>query len=120
MPLNLLKKRRCRSMRFTVCGSAWFLVFVRPMDNRLLRSDGSRTIGVSDNKVKTVFIADNLPEKLTDKVLCHELCHVFSFENNLDIPIDIEEMISDFMSKYGRDIIYLADRIMRDMIGMVA
>ena len=119
MPLNPLETA-VRIMRFTVCGNVWYLVFVRPMDNSLLRSDGSRTIGVSDNKVKTVFIADNLPEKLTDKVLCHELCHVFSFENNLDIPIYIEEMISDFMSKYGRDIIYLADRIMSDMIGMVA
>lgn len=107
-------------MQFVVNGSIWRLRFVKPTNKQLQRSDGSWTLGVSDNNLKTVFIADNLSEYMTDKVLCHELCHVYSFENNLNIPIETEEVIADFMSLYGRDIIYLADNIMNNVLGMVA
>lgn len=107
-------------MVFVVNDTIWRLQFVNPASRNLARSDGSRTIGVSDNTIKTVFIADNLNDKMTDKVLCHELVHVFSFENDCDIPIGIEEIIADFMSLYGRDIIYLADKIMSDLMISVA
>ena len=104
-------------MEFVINGSVWRLQFVKPSNKHLQRSDKSWTIGVSDNNIKTVFIADNLSEYMTDKVLCHELCHVYSFENNLNIPIETEEVIADFMSLYGRDIIYLADNIMNNVLG---
>lgn len=107
-------------MVFKVKNSIWLLEFVRPTSKHLVRSDMSRTIGVSDNNVKTVFIADNLSDSMIDKVLCHELVHVYSFENNCDIPIDVEEIIADFMSLYGRNIIYLADNIMNDVLRRVA
>lgn len=107
-------------MVFKVQNSIWKLEFVRPTSKHLVRSDMSRTIGVSDNNIKTVFIADNLSDFMVDKVLCHELVHVYSFENNCDIPIDVEEIIADFMSLYGRNIIYLADNIMNDVLRRVA
>lgn len=107
-------------MEFVINGSVWRLQFVESSNKHLQRSDKSWTIGVSDNNIKTVFIADNLSEYMTDKVLCHELCHVYSFENNLNIPIETEEVIADFMSLYGRDIIYLADNIMNNVLGRVA
>lgn len=107
-------------MQFTVNGSVWLLQFVKSSNNHLRRSDGSWTIGVSDNSLKTVFVANNLSEYMTDKVICHELCHVFSFENYLTIPIETEEIIADFMSLYGRDIIYLADGIMRNLYNVNA
>ena len=111
---------RVITMYFTVNGSEWLLKFVNLSNPHLVRSDGSRTIGVSDNNIKTVFIADNLSDYMTDKVLCHELCHVYSFENNLSIPIEIEEIIADFMSLYGRKIIHLADDIMSRVLRRVA
>lgn len=99
-------------MYFTVNGTQWKLEFVNPSSRHLQRSDGTWTIGVSDNNLKCIYIANNLSNYMTDKVICHELCHVYSFENHLNIPIPTEEIIADFMSKFGRDIIYLADDIM--------
>lgn len=107
-------------MTFVVNDSIWTLQFVRPTSDDLRRSDGSITLGVSDNTLKTVFIADNLSDTMTDKVLCHELTHVYSFENNLSIPIETEEIIADFMSLYGRSIIYMADKIMNNVLRRVA
>ena len=107
-------------MIFSVEGEVWRLQFVNPKSEQLRRSDGSRTLGVTDDNLRTVFISDNLSEDMIDKVLCHELVHVFSFANDLVIPIEIEETIANFMSQYGRSIIYLADTLMKDILERVA
>ena len=107
-------------MNFTVNGHTWLLQFVRPSNENLKRSDGSWTIGVSDNNLKTVFIADNLSDYMLDRVVCHELVHVFSFENNCSYDIQTEEIIADFLSLFGRDIIYLADEIIGDVLRKIA
>ena len=96
-------------MTFEVNNRKWKLEFVKPNSKNLMRSDGSITIGMTDNNVKTVYINNRLNEYLTDKVICHELTHVFAFEFDYDIPLDVEEIVADFMSLYGRDIIYLLD-----------
>ena len=84
-------------------------MFVNPGNNNLKRSDGSITLGMTDNNVKTVFINNRLNDYMTDKVLCHEITHIFAFEYNYYIPIETEEVVADFMSLYGRKIIYLLD-----------
>lgn len=106
-------------MTFVVNDSTWHLSFEKPSSSNLLRSDGVATLGVTDNALKTVFINNSLTQRMTDKVLCHELVHVYSFENGLSIPIKTEEIIADFMSLYGRDIIYLADGILSNVMGKV-
>lgn len=106
-------------MVFEVNGRVWHLAFVNPWSSHLLRSDGSRTLGVTDRNLRTVFIADNLPSSMTDKVLVHELAHVHAMEYDYFIPIEIEEIVCDFLSLYGRDIIYIADSLMSDIL-MVA
>lgn len=107
-------------MFFEVNGNTWILQEVSPSSPNLRRSDGSYTLGVSDNAVKTVYISSTLNNAMFDKVLCHELTHVFSFENNLYLPIETEEIIADFMSLYGRDIIYLADNILNSVLQKTA
>lgn len=107
-------------MKFTVNNQEWELVFVKPSSKHLMRSDGSITIGMADNNTKTIYINNRLSYDMFDKVLCHELVHVFSFENNLSIPIKTEEIIANFMSLYGRDIIYLADDIMSSLVRRIA
>lgn len=96
-------------MTFEVNNNKWKLEFVKPNSRKLMRSDCSITIGMTDNNVKTVYINNRLNQYLTDKVICHELTHVFAFEFDYDIPLDVEEIVADFMSLYGRDIIYLLD-----------
>ena len=100
-------------MTFTVNNHKWELMFVKPNNRNLMRSDNSITIGMTDNNTKTVYINNRLTEYMTDKVLCHELAHVFAFEFDYSMPIDVEETVADFLSLFGRDIIYLLDDLAR-------
>lgn len=107
-------------MNFNVNGTQWKVVFCNQSSNNLKRSDGSITIGMCDNNAKCVYINENLNEYMTDKVLCHELTHVFSFEYGLTMDIETEEIVADFMSLYGRQIIYLLDDITNILLRKVA
>ena len=102
-------------MKFTVNNQEWNLVFVKPNSRNLMRSDGSITIGMTDNNTKTVYINNKLNEYMKDKVICHELTHVFAFEFDYFMPMETEEIVADFMSLYGRDIVYLLD----DLVGIL-
>lgn len=102
-------------MVFTVNGIQWEIVNCNPSSDNLRRSDNSITLGVTDNNVKTVYMNSRLNDYMYDKVLCHELVHVFCFEFGYVLDIETEEIIADFMSLYGRDIVYLLD----DIIGIL-
>ena len=99
-------------MTFTVNDTVWKLRFVNPRDKNLRRKSGSFTIGMTDNNQKTVFIADNLSDYMTDKCLAHELTHVYAFTMNYLMDEETEEIVADFLSLFGRDIIYLLDDLM--------
>lgn len=103
-------------MKFTVNNNQWTLQFASTNSEELRRSDNVYTLGVTDNNTKTVTIACGMSDYMTNKVLCHELVHVYSFENRCNIDIQTEEIIADFMSLYGRDIIYIADSIMSNVM----
>ena len=96
---------------FVKKGALWHIQFKKPTSSELRRSDGTISLGVTDNTTKTVTIADNASDYMTDKILCHELVHVYSFSYGCDIDIETEEIIADFMSLYGRNIVYTADKI---------
>lgn len=105
---------------FQVNGKTWLIQSVNASDNKLRRSDGSITVAVADNNDKTIYISRLLHGEFLARVIRHELVHVYSFENNLHIPIETEEIIADFMSLYGRDIIYLADGIINILFRRIA
>ena len=96
-------------MKFTVNNQEWNLVFVKPNSRNLMRSDGSITIGMTDNNTKTVYINNKLNDYMTNKVLAHELCHVFAFSFDYSMPIEVEETVADFFSLFGQDMVYLLD-----------
>ena len=98
---------------FTVNGIEWDLSLVEPYSGNLKRSDNTITLGVTDNNAKTIYINNRLSDDMFDKVLCHELVHVYSFENDCDIDIQTEEIIANFMSLFGSDIIYLLDDLVK-------
>lgn len=85
-----------------------------------MRSNSTYTLGVCDNGNKTIFLNNRLSGKLLDKVICHELTHVYSFEFNYVMDIQTEEIVADFMSLFGRDIIYMADDIMNKVLRRIA
>ena len=100
-------------MTFIVNNQEWKLLFVKPNSKELMRSDGSITLGMTDNNVKIVFVNNRLNDYMTDKVICHELTHVFAFEFDYYMDIETEEIVADFMSLYGRNIILLLDDLIK-------
>ena len=100
-------------MTFIVNNQEWKLRFVKPNSKELMRSDGSITLGMTDNNVKTVFVNNRLNDYMTDKVICHELTHVFAFEFDYYMDIETEEIVADFMSLYSRNIILLLDDLIK-------
>lgn len=105
---------------FKVNNSEWYLRFVEPYNDMLQRSDGTYTLGVTDNNLKTIFLSNRLSGYMLDKVLCHELTHVYAFENDCNFDIQTEEIIADFMSLFGRDIIYMLDDLIKILDRRVA
>lgn len=90
---------------FNVNGTEWNIAFVKPNSRQLCRSDGTLTIGVCDNNTKTIYINQNLNNYMLMRVLTHEMVHVFCFEYDVSMDIETEEVVADFMSLFGADII---------------
>lgn len=98
---------------FTVNNVFWEIYYVEPNSKYLMRSDGSYTLGATDNNVKAVFIANNLTQKMFEKVLCHEIVHTFCFSYDIGFDIETEELIADFLATYGRDVFEVADSVLK-------
>ena len=99
-------------MYFTINGVKWQIRLVTPNSNYLKRSDGTITLGVTDNELKTVFINRNLSDFMFQKVLTHEITHVFCFEMGCLLDIETEEIIADFLATFGREVLQVADDIL--------
>ena len=97
---------------FTINGITWDLAFVPSNSPYLMRSDGSITVGMTDWNRRTVYINKMLRGAFKERVLCHELCHCVCFSYDIRLPIETEEWLCDFMSLYGKEIIYLLDDLL--------
>lgn len=97
---------------FIINGINWNIRFVDPDSTKLYRSDGSRTVGMTDWNTSTVYIADDLSDNFMEKVLCHELCHCICFSYDIHIDIEQEEFLADWVSVYGRQVIDLLDALL--------
>lgn len=99
-------------MTFYVNGQRWSVAYCNPLSDNLRRSDGSLTLGVTDNSVKTVFMSNRLNGFKHEHVLAHELCHVICFEYNVNIGIGLEERLCNFMADHAREIVEILDDIL--------
>lgn len=97
---------------FNINGIHWEIIFVSPLDARLTRSDGSRTVGMTDGKEMVICLSKSLKGAFLRRVLAHELCHAFCFSFDVYMPIDEEERLADWISLYGSDLVYLLDDLM--------
>lgn len=102
-------------MTFIINNRMWHIEFVNAASEKLHRSDGSLTVGVTDGNDDCVYLFDLLSGAFLKKVLCHELCHCFMMSYNISIPIEQEEFLADWISIYGEDLIYLLDDLMSAM-----
>ena len=96
-------------------GIDWLIMFVEAGSPYLTRSDGSVTLGMTDGRTKTIYLDDNLRGSMLDRVLAHELVHAFMFSYDIRIDIEFEEYIADWISLYGRELVYLLDELMQKM-----
>lgn len=101
---------------FKINDKTWEIVKISRQNPMLMRSDGSRTVGMTDRNTQTIYIADDLRGRFLDKVLCHELCHAFCLSYNIYMDIETEEIVADFLATYGREVFKIADRLLLEIM----
>lgn len=99
-------------MTFYVNDNRWEVVYCNPLSDNLMRSDGSLTLGVTDNNTKCVYMNNHLSGAKHEHVLCHELTHVICFEYDVNIPIELEERLCNFMADHAREIVNILDELL--------
>lgn len=103
---------------FIVNNHVWKLDIVSPIDRRLVNSDGVYTLGVTDRNTREVCISNVLSGYMLDKVLSHEMVHVYMLEYDYDLSIETEELIADFVATYGRELFEVVDDILQRFFGV--
>lgn len=101
---------------YRINNKKWNIAFVEPYNNILKRSDNSFTVGVCDNNMQTIYIADNLQGGFLRKVLLHEVTHSAIFSYGIDMSVEQEEMFCDFLATYGDEIIDAVDNIFKVLV----
>lgn len=105
---------------FVINGIEWDMVFVNPNSDKLRRSDGSITHAVTDWNDRAVYVSTLPSGAFLRKIICHELCHCFCFSFDIHMPIEQEEYLADWISRFGEDLIYLLDDLMRSVLRRIA
>lgn len=94
---------------FNINGEDWGVLLVSPNHPKLVRSDGSNTIGSCDDTTKTIYISNNLNNFYLRKVLCHEITHAAMFSYNVDLSLEQEELLADLVATYGQEIVHITN-----------
>lgn len=95
---------------FKVNGQEWKVVMVSPFHPALFNTD-DYALGVCDNSVKTIYINDELDNKMTKRVLCHEIAHAAMFSYEVNLTFEQEELLADLLATYGSEIIEITNQI---------
>lgn len=96
---------------FVINNYLWHLMYVDPNNSVLTRSDGVTTLGVTDFNSRTIYISNVLKGALLQKVITHEVCHCAMFSYGIFVPLELEELICDFVASHGREIIQTVDNL---------
>lgn len=97
-------------------GEDWRIALVSPIDSILCRSDGTYTLGVCDDTLKTIFINKELSQEYIEKVLCHELTHAAMFSYNIELTLEQEEILADLIATYGQEIVHITNLVFKRII----
>ena len=97
-----------------VNGLKWRVVFTNDPNNLIV--DGSVRLGVTDRNNLTVYLSDVLTGDMLEKVLLHELTHVWLFSYGYDLDRETEEFISGFVGEYGRELQHQLDICLCDSV----
>ena len=98
---------------FQINGETWFIKFVNP-DNFILKMPNNKyTIGVCEDRTKTIYLSNRLRGNLLKKVLCHELVHAAMFSYDVELDLEQEELLANLIATYGEEIIQKTNEIFR-------
>lgn len=97
-------------------GEEWQIEFVPPDHYMLYTSAGNYTLGVCDDRLKTIYINNKLSRQKLRKVLCHEITHAAMFSYNVEMSFAQEELVADLIATFGREIVCQTNKILRDLI----
>lgn len=97
-------------------GEEWQIEFVPPDHYMLYTSAGNYTLGVCDDRLKTIYINNKLSRQKLRKVLCHEITHAAMFSYNVEMSLAQEELVADLIAIFGREIVCQTNRVLRDLI----
>lgn len=100
---------------FQINGIKWYIKWVHPSNNILLRKDGSYALGVCDNETKTISLSDQLKGSMLKKVLTHEVVHAAMFSYNVYLTLEQEEILADIISTYGEEIINITNKVFKKL-----
>lgn len=102
-----------RTSIIDINGIMWTII--RTDEPEKLLMNNKRLKGVTVYKDNTVYINDELIGNRLNKVLLHELSHIYIYETQIEMKeFYDEEMLCDFMAKFGNQITDKAKRIMSD------
>ena len=86
-------------------GEAWRVCLVSPNHPQLQRDNGTWSIGVCNDILKTIYISEDLDNFMIKKVLSHELTHAAMFSYNVELSYEQEELLADLVATYGQEIV---------------
>lgn len=102
-------------MFFIINGIRWDIKLVDPRNSIFITSDNYYTIGVCDLLTKTIYLANNLEGSMLKKVLCHEVAHAAIYSYNINLSLNKEEIIADWIATYGQEIFYITNKIYKEL-----
>ena len=87
-------------------GVRWWVRLVSPAHSMLLTPWKTHALGVCDKVTQTIYVDKTLPPNKLQEVLCHEIVHAFMFSYAINVTYDEEELVAEFVSKYGKNILH--------------
>lgn len=109
---------------FLINGMVWKTEFVEPNSDLLIDRTNTLRIATTDPNTRTVYLSEEIPMDMRERVLIHELghCVIFSYDlfdeiHQMVYPeywIDVEEWVCNFIADYGYTIFSIAKGIMGD------
>ena len=102
-------------MFFIINGIRWDIKLVDSRNSIFITSDNYYTIGVCDLLTKTIYLANNLEGSMLKKVLCHEVAHAAIYSYNINLSLNQEEIIADWIATYGQEIFYITNKIYKEL-----
>lgn len=83
-------------------GVVWNIELVSPYHTKLIRRNGSRSVGVCDKKTKTIYIRQGMTQDFTERVLIHEIFHAIVFSYGIKMDLDTEERLANQIEEIGK------------------